>query len=88
MPGEYNGITYPLFYFSRRDVSDRDWIFQRMAVIPKSKQLEVAEEYERLFLRNKPNGRKPANTYLHEIASYYRDKRKEGLANARSQIKM
>ena len=87
MPGEYNGVTYPLWYH-HRGKSDRDWIFQRMAVIPKSKQQEVAEEYERLFLRSKPNGRRPANEYLHKIASYYRDKRKEGLANARSQIKV
>lgn len=81
---EFNGVIYPLWYHNKKGENDLKWILQRMAVIPKSKQQEVADQYERLFIKNKPFGRKPANEYLHSVAVEYRDKRKKGMPNVRS----
>lgn len=65
---------YPKFYYCRGKVSDRDWIMVRMRAIPSSKQQEVADHYEKLYLSGK-QGRKAANTYLQGVATEYRSER-------------
>ena len=64
-------IHYPKLYFYRRGVSDKKGIMQRMACIPISKQKEVADRYEQLYLKNKL-GRSAANKYLHGVATKYK----------------
>lgn len=66
-------VILPQYWFCRRGVSDLNWIMQRMSVIPKELQQEVANEYERLY-RNKEldNPRKAANEMLHSEAVKYR----------------
>lgn len=63
-----------LYYYQRREESDRDWILVRMRAIPDYKKQEVADRYEKLYLTEK-NGRRAANTYLQNIASEYRAER-------------
>lgn len=77
----FNGVIYPLFYHNKKGQNDLKWIYERMAVIPKDKQQEVADQYEIIFFENKPNGRRPANEYLHKISSEYRDQRKNRIIN-------
>jgi len=69
----HNGIIYPRFYRYRRGQSDRDWIFSRMAVIPKNKQKEIADEYERIYLSGDRQARNRANTWLNGIAKEYKN---------------
>ena len=64
--------SYPKFYHQDRWGSDRDWIFARLKYIPDDMREQVSEEYTRLFLTT---GRKEANTYLHNLAKKYRDKK-------------
>ena len=60
----------PRFYFQRGQKSDRDWIESQMQHIPEPRQQEVADEYERLYERQRIRhfGRKLANTYLLNVA--------------------
>ena len=60
----------PRFYFQRGQKSDRDWIERCMGAIPESRQQEVADEYEKLYERQRSRhvGRKSANTYLLNVA--------------------
>ena len=60
----------PRFYFQRGQKSDRDWIERCMFAIPESRQQEVADEYEKLYERQRSRhvGRKSANTYLLNVA--------------------
>jgi len=64
-------MIYPKYYYQRGKESDRDWILVRMRVIPESMKQEVADKYEKLY-RTEKDGRKKANTYLHNIAKEYR----------------
>lgn len=75
-------MILPKFYYYRRGVSDRNFIEVRMAHIPPSKQKEVADRYEQLYLKNKL-GRKAANEYLHGVASEYRNKRLRANSNGK-----
>lgn len=66
-------MIYPTRYHYRgRWGSDKDFILARMAHIPEPKQQEVSDQYEKLYLRQ---GRKEANTYLHELARSYQKER-------------
>lgn len=69
---EFKGVIYPRFYQYKKGKSDRDWIFSRMAVIPKEKQQEVADEYERIYLSGDRQSRNRANTWLNGVAMEYR----------------
>ena len=67
-------VIYPLYYYSNYiHGSDREFIWARMAVIPKKHQDNVASRYERIYRDNKGNNRKRANTFLHKIAKRFRD---------------
>jgi hypothetical protein len=61
---------YPKFWYERRGESDVKFVMSRMNVIPEKLKQEVSNEYERLYAKG--NGRKLANTYLHETAVKYR----------------
>ena len=39
-----NKEIYPLFYYCKKGVSDRDWMLSRMSVIPKDRKLEVSNK--------------------------------------------
>jgi len=68
-----DNLIYPIIYHYRgRWGSDKDFILKRMAHIPPDKQQEVSDEYERLYTKE---GRKSANTYLHELARGYQKER-------------
>jgi len=72
-------MIYPIRYYYRGGVSDKDFILARMAHIPSSKQQEVSDHYDKLYMQNGginvKNGRKEANTYLHNEARKYQAER-------------
>ncbi len=68
-----NREIYPLFYYYKKGVSDRDWMLSRMSVIPNDRKKEVSNKYTKLFLSGKSSARKDANTYLHNEAVKFRD---------------
>ena len=72
-------MIYPIRYYYRGGVSDKDFILARMAHIPPSKQQEVSDHYDKLYMQNGginvKNGRKEANTYLHNEARKYQAER-------------
>tara|TARA_R100000541_G_scaffold13334_1_gene22250 strand:- start:667 stop:1029 length:363 start_codon:yes stop_codon:yes gene_type:complete len=78
-------MIYPKHYFYRGGVSDKGFILTRMAHIPPSKQQEVSDKYEALYLQNGnvdvALGRKEANTYLHNEARKYQAERTPGAYN-------
>ncbi len=63
---------YPLFYKYNRWGSNKQWIFRRMRVIPKSRQKEVSTKYSSLYLAD-PHGKgnDNANSYLDDLAKGY-----------------
>ncbi|WP_351122620.1 hypothetical protein [Shewanella sp. T24-MNA-CIBAN-0130] len=61
---------YPKFWYARRGESDVKFVMSRMRVIPENLKQEVSNEYERLFFQD--DGRKKANTYLHNTAVKYK----------------
>ncbi len=63
-------LIYPKYYHCRFGISDKKWIFEKMAYIPDDKKQEVANKYENLYLQG-GNGRKRANEYLAGIAKEY-----------------
>lgn len=66
---------YPLFWSGEKNAegkTDIVWILKKIRVIPASMKHQVSEKYESLFLSDKVNGRKLANTYLHDIANKFR----------------
>ena len=66
-------MIYPKHYYYRgRFGSDKKFILDRMAAIPESKQQEVSDKYESLYFGE---GRKAANTWLHETARSYQKER-------------
>lgn len=69
-----SSLIYPIRYFYRAGVSDKAFILENMAKIPKSKQQQVADKYEKLFLQggasNAAVGRKQANDYLEKAANW------------------
>ena len=71
----YEIIFYPILYFQRGKVSDRDKIMACMKYIPEDKQQAASLKYERIF-NNKnlpPNERREnANNWLGETAREYR----------------
>jgi len=72
-------MIYPIRYYYRGGVSDKDFILARMSHIPPSKQQEVSYHYDKLYMQNGAvnvkNGRKEANTYLHNEARKYQAER-------------
>jgi len=72
-------MIYPIRYYYRGGVSDKNFILTRMAHIPPSKQQEVSDHYDRLYMQNGgvnvAKGRKEANTYLHNEARKYQAER-------------
>ncbi len=72
-------MIYPIRYYYRGGVSDKDFILTRMAHIPPDKLQEVSDQYDRLYMQNGgvnvAKGRKEANTYLHETARSYQKER-------------
>lgn len=72
-------MIYPIRYYCRGKVSNKDFILARMAHIPPSKQQEVSDNYDRLFLPRDGSCmaqcRKNANTYLHNEARKYQAER-------------
>ena len=71
----YEIIFYPILYFQRGGVSDRDKIMACMKYIPEDKQQAVSLKYERIFNnKNLPSNerRENANSWLGETAREYR----------------
>ena len=72
-------MIYPIRYYYRGGVSDKDFILTRMAHIPPNKQQEVSDTYDKLYMQNGSInvsvGRKEANTYLHNEARKYQAER-------------
>lgn len=72
-------MIYPIRYYYRGGVSDKDFILTRMAHIPPDKQQEVSDHYDKLYMQNGSvnvtQGRKEANTYLHNEARKYQTER-------------
>ena len=60
----------PLYYYYRKDDSDRDWIANMFYFIPDEYHQRVADRYERIFRVGK--GRKHANLFLHRIAKRFK----------------
>ena len=63
-------MTIPLYYYYRKDDSDRDWIANMFYFIPDEYQQRVADRYERIFRVGK--GRKAANFFLNRIAKRFK----------------
>ena len=72
-----DGVIYPQFFRGSHGKDDLPWILSRMKLIPESKQLEVSEEYEKLFRSQKGGDRDKANTYLNKQAKEHYKKRFE-----------
>ena len=70
-----DGMIYPQFFKGSHGKDDLPWILSRMKFIPESKQLEVAEEYEKLFSSKRGGDRDKANTYLNKRAKFFYEKR-------------
>lgn len=74
-------MILPKYYFSCYVIgSDLKGIQQRMAVIPEEHQQNIADRYEKIFLKGKGwkgRNRKKANAFLHKIALYYRNKQRD-----------
>lgn len=72
-------MILPKWYYYRAGESDRTFIETRMRHIPADIQSEVCEKYESLYMQNGhihvKDGRKEANTYLHELARKYQRER-------------
>lgn len=72
-------MKLPKWYYYRAGESDLEFIEVRMRHIPKHLREKVSDEYERLYLQNGhihvKDGRKAANTYLHELARKYQCER-------------
>lgn len=60
---------YPLMYFCRGKLSDRNFIMQRMRLIPEKLKHHASEQYERIYSQH---GRKAANIWLDAVARNYR----------------
>ena len=54
-------MIMPRFYYQRGKASDRDWIEDKMGHIPVAERQEVADEYERKYMKE---GRMIANFWL------------------------
>lgn len=79
-------MIYPIRYYYRGGVSDRDLILSLMHHIPPSKQQEVSDKYELLYLQdggiNVAKGRKEANEYLEAVSKHFQGERTpDALAN-------
>lgn len=68
--------SMPLFYHCRGGESDLRFVQRCIRWIPDGQRHAVSVEYERLFLAGGRDGRKNANTFLHELASSYRNEGK------------
>jgi len=67
----------PLYYHGRsKNDSDRSFIEARMSVIPEEYQQRVANRYEKIFRSRCKSYRLKANTYLHRVAVYFRNRTK------------
>jgi hypothetical protein len=72
---DIDNIFYPIIYFCRGGVSDKDWIIKMMGFIPEDKRVEISNEYMTIFCGapDSPVRRKEANIYLHSQAKKYRE---------------
>ena len=72
-------MIYPIRYYYRGGVSDKDFILSLMEHIPAHKQKEVSDKYEMLYLQDGSvsvaKGRKEANEYLQTVANHYKGER-------------
>ena len=72
-------MIYPIRYYYRGGVSDKDFILSLMEHVPEHKQQEVSDKYELLYLQdgsiNVTKGRKEANEYLEAVANHYKGQR-------------
>lgn len=67
--------TYPIMYHYRsKEDSDKNFILNRMRVIPDDLKNEVSETYEGIYKNGLGDCRRLANEYLHSVAKEYRDK--------------
>lgn len=77
----YKFMIMPLYFYSCYvGGSDLDFIEQRMFAIPEEHQQKIADRYEKIFRSGKGwkgKNRKKANTFLHKIAKYHRNKQRE-----------
>lgn len=72
-------MIYPIWYYYRGGVSDKNLILSLMEHVPEHKQQEVSDKYELLYLQDGPvnvaKGRKEANEYLQMVANHYKGER-------------
>ncbi|PST68896.1 hypothetical protein [Shewanella algae] len=70
-------LTFPRLYHYRGGTSDRSFIAERLRVIPDADLHWVCGEYERRYMAGRGNrdSRRDANTWLHEYATQYRNRR-------------
>ena len=61
----YCKTEYPIFYYFKKGVSDKKWIFNKLRHIKKENLIKVSREYERIYTKQ---GRKAANVFLHNQA--------------------
>ena len=79
-------MIYPIRYYYRGGVSDKQFILDCMASVPPTKQKEVSDKYDLLYMQdggvNVVKGRKEANEYLKAAANHFRGERTpDALAN-------
>ncbi len=58
-------MIMPRFYYQRGKTSDRDWVEDKMLHIPAAERQEVADEYERKYMRE---SRVIANDWVFKLA--------------------
>lgn len=64
--------AYPKYYKYNRWGSNKQWIFRRLRIIPKSRHKEVSTKYESLYLADHHGkGNDNANDYLNDVAKEY-----------------
>jgi len=72
-------MIYPIRYYYRGGVSDKQFILDCMSSVPPTKQKEVSDKYDLLYMQdggvNVVKGRKEANEYLKAVANHFRGER-------------
>ncbi len=64
---------YPIkYHYRNKNDSDKQFILDRMAWIPKELKDSISNQYEKLYSDGKNNGRGIANSFLHEVSKKYK----------------
>ena len=72
---DIDDLFYPIIYYCRGGISDKDFIIKMMKFIPEKERVAVSNKYMVIFCGDPDTNvrRKEANTFLHGEAKKYRE---------------